>query len=383
MSSPFLLPVLALAVCMVGAAEFMLAPMLAPLAAAFDTSPAHASGLVSAYALSYAAAAPLMGWLSDRAGRRKVLLAAMLLFAADSFALTLVPTLQAAMALRILGGLAAAATIPTVFALIAERIPPARQAGAMGGVMLGMTAGIAAGPAVSGLLAESWGWRAPFLWIAGCCLAAFGAGSWVIPRDLPPACMSMTKDPSINNAGDGILGLLLAKGAWNGSAVAGYVFAGEVLRIRYGLEVGAVGIAVSVFGLGLALGNMLAGQARRRYQREENILTFATVVVAGSMTLFLTAAIGLSVALGCLLTWGAALGIAAPASTALLAQRAGANKGKVLAVSESINNVAVLMLLPVAASASATYGVTPDAALLGGICMAGAIGSATVRRRQL
>ncbi|SPA30513.1 hypothetical protein CBM2637_B100345 [Cupriavidus taiwanensis] len=86
MPSPFLLPVLALAVCMVGAAEFMLAPMLAPLASTFHTSPAHASGLVSAYALSYAAAAPLMGWLSDRAGRRRVLLVATLLFAADSIA---------------------------------------------------------------------------------------------------------------------------------------------------------------------------------------------------------------------------------------------------------------------------------------------------------
>lgn len=381
MPSPFLLPVLALAVCMVGAAEFMLAPMLAPLASAFNTSAAHASGLVSAYALSYAAAAPLMGWLSDRAGRRKVLLAAMLLFAADSIALTLVPTLQAAMALRILGGLAAAATIPTVFALIADRIEPAKQAGAMGGVMLGMTAGIAAGPAVAGLLAEAWGWRAPFLVISVSCLAAFAAGRRVIPRDLPRTCA--TEDLTSNKkASGGIFRLLLAKGAWNGSAVAGYVFAGEVLRMRYGLELGAVGIAVSVFGLGLGIGNMLAGHASRRYWREENTLVMATIVVAASMTLFLTAAMGLPAALGCLLTWGAALGIAAPASTAILAQRAGAHKGKVLAVSESVNNVAVLMLLPVAASASATYGVTPAAALLGGICLTGAIVSATVRHRQ-
>ena len=381
MPSPFLLPVLALCVCMVGAAEFMLAPMLAPLASAFNTSPAHASGLVSAYALSYAAAAPLMGWLSDRAGRRGVLLTAMLLFAVDSIALTLVPTLHAAMALRILGGLAAAATIPTVFALIADRIPQARQAGAMGGVMLGMTAGIAAGPAVAGLLAEAWGWRAPFLMIAVSCLAAFAAGWHVIPRALPHACAA-EKLSSNKEASTGIFRLLLAKGAWNGSAVAGYVFAGEVLRTRYQLEVGAVGIAVSVFGLGLGIGNMLAGHFSRRYQREENILVLATVVVAASMTLFLTTAVGLPAALGCLLAWGAALGVAAPASTAILAQRAGANKGKVLAVSESVNNVAVLALLPVAASATATYGVTPAAALLGGICLAGAIGGATVWRRE-
>ncbi|SOZ30746.1 putative MFS transporter; Major Facilitator Superfamily [Cupriavidus taiwanensis] len=379
MPSPFLLPVLALSVCMVGAAEFMLAPMLAPLASAFNTSAAHASGLVSAYALSYAAAAPLMGWLSDRAGRRGVLLAAMLLFAVDSIALTLVPTLRAAMALRILGGLAAAATIPTVFALIADRIPQARQAGAMGGVMLGMTAGIAAGPAVAGLLVEAWGWRAPFMMIAVSCLAAFTAGWHVIPRDMPRSCATGTLSSS-KKASSGIFTLVLAKGAWNGSAVAGYVFAGEVLRMRYQLEVRSVGIAVSVFGLGLAIGNMLAGHASRRYQRDENTLFFAAVVVAGSMTLFLTAAIGLPAALGCLLVWGAALGIAAPASTAILAQRAGANKGKVLAASESVNNVAVLVLLPVAASASATYGVTPAAALLGGLCLAGAILSATVRR---
>ncbi|SPA30514.1 Putative MFS transporter Major Facilitator Superfamily (fragment) [Cupriavidus taiwanensis] len=249
----------------------------------------------------------------------------------------------------------------------------------MGSVMLGMTAGIAAGPAVAGLLTEAWGWRTPFLLIAGSCLVAFGAGWCVIPHDRPSACT--IKESSIKKAGAGIFRLLLAKGAWNGSAVAGYVFAGEVLRMRYGLEVGAVGVAVSVFGLGLGVGNMLAGHCSRRYQREENILVLATVVMACSMTLFLTAATGLPVALGCLLVWGAALGIAAPASTAILAQRAGANKGKVLAASESVNNVAVLMLLPVAASASATSLITPAAALLGGICLAGAIGSATVRRR--
>ncbi|UDM53713.1 MFS transporter [Cupriavidus sp. MP-37] len=382
MPSPFLLPVLAITVCMVGAAEFMLAPMLAPLATAFNTSPTQAAGLVSAYALSYAAAAPLMGWLSDRAGRRGVLLAAMLLFTADSLALTLVPTLQAAMALRILGGLAAAATIPTVFALIADRIPPTRQAGAMGGVMLGMTAGIAAGPAMAGLLADAWGWRAPFLLVAGSCLAAFAAGWFVIPHDLSRA--SLIRKPSASTEpGSGVFRLLLAKGAWNGSAVAGYVFAGEVLRVRYGLDVAAVGIAVSVFGLGLAIGNILAGHASRRYGREENTLVLATVMVAASMTLFLTKAMALPVAVGCLLAWGSALGIAAPASTAILAQRAGANKGKVLAASESVNNVAVLMLLPVAARASTTYGVTPAAALLGGICLAGAILGATVLRRAV
>ncbi|CAJ95566.1 putative arabinose efflux permease AraJ, MFS family [Cupriavidus necator] len=370
MPSPCLLPVLALAVCMVGAAEFMLSPMLAPLADAFATTPARASGLISAYALSYALAAPLMGWFSDRAGRRRVLLAALLLFALDGIALTLVPTLHAAMALRILGGLAAAATIPTVFALIADLVPPARQAGAMGGVMLGMTAGIAAGPAVAGVLADGFGWRAPFLVTAGGCLAALLAGCHVLPRNLPRSGDCQEKSRNIP-ASSGILLPLIAKGAWNGSAVAAYVLAGEVLRLRYGLGVPGVGAALSVFGLGLAVGNLLAGRASQCFAREESVLIVATALVAVALTLFTTGVLGLPGSLGCLLAWGAALGIAAPSSTAILARRAGAAKGQILAVSESINNLAVLMLMPVAASSLAVHGTVPAALLVGGCCLAG------------
>ncbi|NOV21913.1 MFS transporter [Cupriavidus necator] len=380
MPSPFLLAVLALAVCMVGAAEFMLAPLLTPLAVAFATTPARASGLVSAYAFSYALAAPLMGWISDRTGRRRVLLAAMLLFALDGIALTLVPTLQAAMALRVLGGLAAAATIPTVFALIADRFPPGKQTGAMGVVMLGMTVGIAAGPAVAGLLAGAWGWRAPFLVTAGGCLAAFATGWRLLSRDLPRAPDIVRPNLDLDSKA-AILRLLAAKGAWNGSAVAGYVFVGEMLRLRYGFNVASVGAAVSVFGLGLGIGNVCAGRANRDGAQLETVVVLATVVVAAAMIAFMAAPVGLPAALVCLLAWGTALGVAAPASTAILAQRAGVHKGKVLAASESVNNLAVLMLMPVAASAAATHGGTSAAMWLGGVCLSGAALSAMARRK--
>ncbi|KQW46806.1 MULTISPECIES: MFS transporter [unclassified Ensifer] len=74
MPSRILLHILALAVFFVGATEFMLSAMLAPLAQAFDITPANASWLVSSYALSYAIAAPIFGFLSDRMDRRRLLL---------------------------------------------------------------------------------------------------------------------------------------------------------------------------------------------------------------------------------------------------------------------------------------------------------------------
>lgn len=63
MISPYTLPVLAFTVFFTGVTEFMVSPMLTPLAAAFDVTPAQASWLVAVYTLSYALAAPMLGRL--------------------------------------------------------------------------------------------------------------------------------------------------------------------------------------------------------------------------------------------------------------------------------------------------------------------------------
>ncbi|WP_354687034.1 hypothetical protein [Cupriavidus necator] len=148
---------------------------------------------------------------------------------------------------------------------------------------------------------------------------------------------------------------------------------GRVLRNRYGLGVAAVGGAMSAFGVGLAVGNLLAGHARRIFTRDERTLALACVPLAVAMMLFMAASVGLTGALACLLVWGAALGVAAPASTAILARRAAAAKGQVLAASESINNATVLMLLPVAAGALAAHGPAKAAMVVGGCCLVGVL----------
>lgn len=164
---------LSMAVFFVGVTEFMLSSMLGPLAQAFHTTTSGAAWLISSYAFSYAIAAPLLGYFSDRMQRRKLLLLALVLFAVDTLAIVIAPTLEIAVVLRVIGGIASAIIIPTTFALVAEVVAPQRQAGAMGQVMLGMTLGIAAGPALAGLLSDFFGWAAPFLLVSCGCVLVF------------------------------------------------------------------------------------------------------------------------------------------------------------------------------------------------------------------
>ncbi|MGH6836919.1 MAG: MFS transporter [Methylocella sp.] len=364
MPSRFLLPVLALAVYFVGATEFMLSAMLTPLADAFETTPAQASWLVSSYALSYAVAAPLFGHLSDRIDRRRLLLASLMLFALDGTALTLAPSFSFAIGLRVFGGLASAALIPTAFALISDLMPGERQAGAMGFVMLGMTLGIAAGPVFAGFLTEELTWRAPFILTAAGCLITFALGRFAIPRSSAHghrrdgASFAWLKKRRIVRP-------LVGKGAWNGTAVAAFLLSGEVLRRRYGFGAAEIGASVSVFGIGLGIGNLAVGRIGRICGRDEVTLMLATLVVAIALTAFMIAPLPFLGSVLSLGIWGAALGLAAPSSAAILAMRAGEDKGMVLATSESLNNLTILVILPIAAVLLASHGIEAAMLVLG------------------
>lgn len=345
----------------------MLSAMLSPLANAFDTTPAHSSWLVSGYALSYAAAAPIFGFLFDRLDRRRLLLISLILFAIDGFALTIAPNFSIAIILRVFGGLASAALIPTTFALVADIFAPNRQSTAMGVVMIGMTFGIVAGPVIAGILTEAFGWRAPFHATAAGCLLTFTVARRAIPARA--AHRPETRKQFEWIAQGRILRPLTAKGLWNGTAVAGFLLAGEILRQRHGFSVGTVGLSVSVFGLGLLLGNLGVVMAVRLFRGDERTLIVALVLLCVAISSFMLAPLPLAGELICLTAWGAALGLAAPTSTSILAIRSGNNKGQVLSVSESFNNLTILVILPIAALRLEIAG-SADVMLVFGISLA-------------
>lgn len=357
-----LIPLLALCVFFVGATEFMVAPLLSPIAGAFDATPAQASLLISGYAFAYAIGAPVLGVLFRSNGRGGLLLAGLFLLALDGVAVTLAPSLPVAAGLRILGGLAAAGLIPAVFALIADHSPPARQSAAMGHVMLGMTAGIVCGPAIAGVLAQELGWRAPFFASALGCLLLLPVTWAILPDGASRRIASKGKPETI--AKRQFAGLLIAKALWNGTAVAGFALTGEFLRRRYGLATAEAGFAIAFFGIGLAVGNLTTGRARGFTGSDERLLLSSVLLLGVAFAVFLILPLPLFGALTTLLASGLALGYAAPASTTLIAARAGPSKGFALALSESANNLALLFLLSLSASVFEPHGVMAAGILL-------------------
>lgn len=137
----------------------------------------------TAFALMQFLAAPVLGALSDRFGRRPVVLLSNLGLGADYVVMALAPTIPILFLGRLISG-ATSSSFSTGSAYVADVTPPEKRAARFG--MLGVAFGIGfiVGPAVGGLVAGI-DLRAPFWLAAALSFANFFYGLFVLPESLP------------------------------------------------------------------------------------------------------------------------------------------------------------------------------------------------------
>ena len=136
------------------------------------------------YALMQFVFGPTLGNLSDRFGRRPVLLVSLCALAVNYLVMGFAPTLWLLFAGRALAGIAGA-TYSTANAFMADISPPDRRAQNFGLIGAGFGVGFVAGPLIGGLTAEL-GTRAPFLVAAALAMVNLAYGALVLPETLAP-----------------------------------------------------------------------------------------------------------------------------------------------------------------------------------------------------
>jgi DHA1 family tetracycline resistance protein-like MFS transporter len=165
-----------LAVVYINIAGFgVLIPLLPFYGKSFHVSPAQVALLFAAYSFGNIFAEPFWGKMSDRIGRRPVLLLTIFGSAMAYLSLAFCHDFWLACAIRMLGGVLAG-NISTIQGYIADITPPERRAARLGFLGAAFGLGFITGPWIGGMLARpelgTLGFRPPFLASMAFCLAA-------------------------------------------------------------------------------------------------------------------------------------------------------------------------------------------------------------------
>jgi DHA1 family tetracycline resistance protein-like MFS transporter len=238
----------------------LIMPVLPKLVESFvdnDTaSAARIFGLFgTAWALMQFFFSPILGGLSDRFGRRPVVLLSNLGLALDYVLMALAPSLPWLFIGRVISGITSA-SISTAFAYIADVTPPERRAAVFGKVGVAFGAGFILGPALGGLLAGM-DPRLPFWVAAGLSFANTLYGVLILPESLPKERRAPFRWRNANPVG--ALKLLRSNRVLAGLSVV--TFIGQVAHVvlpstfvlyatyRYGWDQTTVGLTLAMVGL--------------------------------------------------------------------------------------------------------------------------------------
>ncbi len=302
-------------------------------------------GFAAAFAAMQFLCSPLLGALSDRFGRRPVILLSNLGLGLDYIVMALAPNLWVLFAGRVFAGVTSA-SISTANAYIADVTPAENRAAAFGMLGAAFGLGFVIGPALGGLLG-SIDQRLPFWVAAGLSLLNFAYGWFILPESLPPA-----RRAPFAWRGASPLGAVRFLRAHAGVApLAAIGFLSQLAHMslpaifvlyadyRYGWSEWQVGIALAAVGVSSAL--VQGGLVRRLVPRFGEVRMLRVGLLAGALGFllygFAPSAAWIWLAIPVMAIWG----FATPSMQGLLSGRVAASEqGRLQGALTSVNGMA-------------------------------------------
>jgi DHA1 family tetracycline resistance protein-like MFS transporter len=332
------------------------------------TAAAHAVGWLGAlYALMQFVFSPIIGSLSDRFGRRPVILTSLLGSGIDYLVLAWAPTIGWLYLARIVSGITAA-NFSAASAYIADVTPPEKRAAGFGMIGAAFGLGFIVGPAVGGLLG-GYGLRMPFFVAAGVTLINWLYGAFVLPESLSKenrrpfvlatshpvqALMNLRRWPLVM----GLAGThFLVNLAGNIYAGIWVLYTGE----RYGWETKQVGISLAIVGVMTAI--VQAGLASRVLKAigERRGIYLGLVIMAVAMFGYGWAHEGWMIYL--ILPIGAFAGVSGPATQSMISQAVPADQqGAVQGTMNSVMSISMI-IAPILWTWLFSMGINPHSAV--------------------
>lgn len=319
----------------------IISPLVVDIGASFGVSESLAGQLRTVAALSSALLAPYIGILSERIGRKPIMLAGLAIIGATGLGSALAPTFWALVLIQFMAGVGVACLLSMGMAAVGDYFLPERRSWAMGMVTIGQPLAWVIGLPLIGVLADAFSWRWSFFGVP----FLFSLVGLAFVQRLPRPEIVVepgetgTRDPrtalrqilSDRSATSWVLIELCAYTGWAGTLT----FLGVFYINRFGLSAGTASPLLALTALGFVGGSLSAHRLAGRFGQRQAILASAIlsgVVLIGSMVF--SWPLGLTV--GLLILFGLSQGARGATSNALGLQQSPRYRGAMMALRASV-----------------------------------------------
>lgn len=257
---PVALIALTIAAYAIGTTEFVIVGLLPTVAADLQITLPLAGLIVSVYALGVTFGAPVLTALTGTLARKPLLLGLMALFIAGNALAALAPSYEVLLLGRVLSAFAHGVFFSVGATIAADLVPENRRASAIAMMFMGLTVAIVTGVPLGTWIGQSFGWRATFWAVSGIGLIALAGIAALLPGKLPRAAAAPLAD-QVRVLGSGRLLLVYGMTAlgYGGTFVA-FTYLSPILQDVTGYSEGAVSLILILYGLAIAIGNLVGGR---------------------------------------------------------------------------------------------------------------------------
>ena len=291
---------LAIVSFLVGTSEYVISGILDKISDTLGISITSAGQFVTIFSFVYAICTPILMALTAKIERQKLLVGALGIFVLANMMSFVLPGFGLFVLSRLLMALGAGIVVVTALDIAAKIAPEGKQASSIATVVMGFTTSLIIGVPLGRIIAEAYGWKSVFGFIAITGLLAIFVLYRTIPRVIGDAPVPLTKQLALLKNKKVALGLSITF-FWLGGYSIAYTYISPYLLNVAGLHEEVLSGVLLAFGLASLIGSKFGG-----YSTDKWGVSFTLI---GGMLLHIAAFLLLSVTVGLNSSWGIVVGV--------------------------------------------------------------------------
>ncbi|MGG2063627.1 MFS transporter [Bacillus sp. S14(2024)] len=260
------LALLALAVSAfaIGTTEFISVGLLPLIAQDLNVTVTTAGLTVSLYALGVTFGAPILTSLTSSMSRKSLLLWIMIVFIVGNSIAASATSISLLLVARVVSAFSHGVFMSIGSTIAAELVPENRRASAIAIMFTGLTVATITGVPIGTFIGQQFGWRASFIVIVVVGIIAFIANSILVPSNLRKGNQTTFRDQITLITNGRLLLLFIITALGYGGTFVVFTYLSPLLQEITGFKAGAVTIILLVYGVAIAIGNVIGGKVANR-----------------------------------------------------------------------------------------------------------------------